>query len=362
MRKYLTSLGRRVTLVALTGVKSNGQSQTTDKARTLWQFLALEDDQLEAADLVEMNLSVAREIPSLKSLDVHRYCRIVDDWTEQFRKWLRGAEKNFHNAPSYFKNDIHFFRVGMLAGYMGKFLGIRYIESHKKAKEVRYTNPSELFLNGVIDTKWGSCGNMAALHVAMSRRMGWPVSLACAKSHFLSRFDNGKVIHNIEATHLDETGGFTSDPDNICMKVQQIPKKAVECGSDLRSLSAREMMGAFLGLRGRHYIDVKDFDRADLSYSLSRVLFPRHRRAYIAAMAPMFKRGEQLFESDEGGHPNTLSQCFRELFWNDHFKTPRTSPHGSARTCPSAKPPVPTINSVMSAPLFSRSHIEGAGQ
>lgn len=327
--------------------------KTVVEGRTLWQLLALDDAELEAADLVEMNLSVAREIPSLENLDVAHYCGIVDKWTDAFRNWLPSAEKKFRDQRAYFKNDIRFFRVGMLASYMGRFLGIRYIESHKKVKEVHYTNPSELFLNGLIDTKLGSCGNMAALHVAMSRRMGWPVSLACAKSHFLSRFDDGKVIHNIEATHVDETGGFTSDPDDVCMQVQDIPKKAVECGSDLRSLSAREMMGAFLGLSGRHYLDVRDFHRADLSYALSRVLFHRHRRAFAGALIPMLKRGEQLFEPGETGHPNSLFECLGPIFADDQFQRTISSLSGGLNCFPIATKPLPT-HEVINGLVMSR--------
>jgi len=315
---------------------------TIPRLRTLWQLLALDDPELEATDLVEMNLSVAREIPSLENLDVPRYCRIVDEWTEAFRNWLRGAERTFRDQKSYFKNDIRFFRVGMLASYMGRFLGIRYIESHKKAKEVRYTNPSDLFLNGLIDTKRGSCGNIAALHVAMSRRMGWPVSLACANAHFVSRFDDGEVIHNIETSHIDETGEFTSDPDDVCMKAQGISGKAVGCGSDLRRLAAREMIGAFLGLRGRHFVDVGDFHRADLSYALSRVLFHRYRRAYVGAMVPMLKRGEELFLPGEIGHPESLFEELGPVFANVQFQKASNGLCVDINCIPTAARPLPT--------------------
>lgn len=327
--------------------------QASEIARTLWQLLALDDTELEATDLVEINLSVAREIPSLQNLDVSRYCRIVDQWTDAFRNWLPTAEKRFHQRREYFKNDIRLFRVGMLAAYMGKFLGIRYIEWHKKAKSIYYTNPSELFLNGLIDTKLGSCGNMAALHVAMSRRMGWPVSLACAKSHFLSRFDDGEVIHNIEATHVDETGGFTSDPDDVCMRVQDIPKKAVECGSDLRRLTAREMIGAFVSLRARHYRDSGDWHRADSSYALSRVLFYQHRKTYIESMIPMLKRGEQLFEPDETGHPNSLFKCYAPIFAENQFQQAMSGLSGGLSCFPIATQPLPT-HEVINGRVMSR--------
>jgi Transglutaminase-like superfamily len=199
--------------------------ETTVEARTLWQLLALDDAELEATDLVEMNLSVAREIPSLKDLDVSRYCRTVDQWTDAFRKWLPGAERKFRNSPWKWKNDIHFFRVGMLAGFLGHEYGIIYNPAHKHLSEIRYTDPGQLFLHGLIDTKLGTCGNMATLHVAVCRRMGWPVSLACVKSHFISRFDNGQVVHNVEVTQTDHPGTFSSDTDAWYMKKLGIPQR-----------------------------------------------------------------------------------------------------------------------------------------
>lgn len=90
----------------------------------------------------------------------------------------------------------------MLAGYMGKYLGLEYIPEQRQSKAVWYTNPSDLFLNGLIDTKQGTCANMPVLHVAIARRLGWPVSLACVHSHFVSRFDDGEVVYNIEPTTL----------------------------------------------------------------------------------------------------------------------------------------------------------------
>jgi hypothetical protein len=162
------------------------------------------------------------------------------------------------------------FRVRMLQGFLGHHIGIRYIEEQKNAKGVAYTDPGDLFLNKLIDQKLGTCANMAALHVAISRRMGWPVSLACAKSHFISRFDDGQVVHNIEATST-HPGSFASDPDEQYVCRFSLPAKAVACGSDLRRLTMREMVGAFVSLRARHYRDTQQIEPADRDYALSRV-------------------------------------------------------------------------------------------
>lgn len=154
---------------------------------------------------------------------------------------------------------------------------------------------------------------MPALHVTISRRMGWPVSLACAKSHFLSRYDDGEVYHNIEATS-DRPGSFASDPDHVYVKLYDLPQRAIACGSDLRRLTAREMLGVFVALRARHFNDIGDMDRADSDYGLSRVLFPQHRRNYVGAMIPMLRRGAMLFERGELGHPDSLFEDLGPLF------------------------------------------------
>lgn len=201
----------------------------------------------------------------------------------------------------------------MLAGYMGKHLGLAYIPEQRQSKAVWYTNPGDLFLNGLIDTKQGTCANMPVLHVAMARRLGWPVSLACVHSHFVSRFDDGEVVYNIEATDIDR-GAFAEGPDDLYLKKYQLPRKAVTSGSDLRSLTAREMLGIFVSHRARHFSDMGQSAHADSEFALSRHLFPRYRWAYKRAMVHAVLRGGQLFETSEVGHPVALVQDLAPMF------------------------------------------------
>ena len=276
---------------------------------TGWHLLALSDPELERADIVVLNLAVARGISSLAGLDMARYVDVVHQWTQRFKAALPRMETKFHTTPGNWKNDIRFFRIGMLQGFLGHVIGIGYNEEQMHAEAVRYVNPSDLFLNGLIDTKQGTCGNMAALHVAISRRMGWPVSLACAGPHLVSRFDDGEVTYNIEATST-HPGSFCCEPDETYTKRFQLPKRAIECGSDLRKLSAREMLAVFLSLRGRHYSDTNQPDSAAADYSLAQAVFPQYRRAFIAMMALMLRRGARIFERGELGHPDSLFNDF----------------------------------------------------
>jgi Transglutaminase-like superfamily len=207
------------------------------------QLLACSDAELARTDPLVMNLLVAKSIPSLADLDISRYERLADQWAEDVRRRLPSAEKVFRQTPQDWKNDVNFFRLGVLCSYLEHEAGIAYNEDQRTATAVYYTDPSDLFLNGVMDTRRGTCGNMAALHVAIGRRLGWPVSLAWVRSHYICRYDDGQVTHNIEATQAGY-GGFKSDPDAYLIEHHELPPKAISSGSDLRAVNPREMLAS----------------------------------------------------------------------------------------------------------------------
>jgi hypothetical protein len=231
---------------------SNGNSvvprpDTRLAQHSLRQLLALTDEDLARVDPLEMNLLVAKGIPALAHLDIAPYRALLDEAANVLRRELPGADQRFYRNPQAWKNDIRFGRLALMCWYVDEVLGIRYREDQKGLKRIRYTDPSDLFLNGVLETRRGTCGNMALVHVALGWRLGWPVSLACVGSHFICRYDDGEVVHNIEATN-NTGGGFTSPPDEYYLKQYQLPAKAVRCGSDLRAVTPRELLGLFVGL------------------------------------------------------------------------------------------------------------------
>ncbi len=223
-----------------------------------------------------MNLRVALEIPALAGLDVAAYQQTADRWADDLQRELPGAEAQFHAAPGDWKDDLAFFRLGLICWYVDEVLGIRYREDQKDLDTVIYTDPADLFLNGVMDTRRGTCGNMAALHVALGWRLGLPVSLACAGWHVLCRYDDGTVTHNIEATN-NGRGGFHSHPDAYYQTVYDIPEEAVRSGSDLRAASPRELLGLFFSFRARHRHDVGLTAAATRDDLRASALFPNNR-------------------------------------------------------------------------------------
>ena len=292
--------------------------------RTVWQLLALPDSELEKVDVIELNLAVAREIPGLEDLDIAKYQRIVDGWANDIRPRLPAAEQAFAQTPEKWQNDVRFFRLGVVASYLNEHVGIAYIDEQKQVQiearktgkpvEIRYTNPGDLFVHDLIDNKRGTCGNMPTLHVAMGRRLGWPVSLAAVKAHTVCRCDDGQVVYNIETTHTEQGGMFSAGTDAEYLEDFGLPKRAITSGSDLNSMTARQMLGYFIGLRARHFADTGRMDLADRDYALARALLPNHRKTWQASMEVAILKGTHLFNPGETEGPSGLTYWLNAQF------------------------------------------------
>src|SRR5262245_52613475 len=243
---------------------------------TVNSIAMLSNTDLSRVDPLAMNLLVARELPALAALDITLYQGMADRWAREVKRRLPAEEEQFYRSPRDWKNDLAFFRLGVLCWYVDEVLGIRYREDQKDLRWVAYTDPSDLFLNGVMDTRRGTCGNMATLHVALGWRLGWPVSLACAGWHVFCRYDDGRVQHNIEPTN-NGRGGFHSHPDSYYQAQWNVPEQAIACGSDLTALRPRQLLGGFVALRARHWQDVGERQRAREDYQAALSLFPESR-------------------------------------------------------------------------------------
>ena len=276
-------------------------------------ILGFTDAELARIDPVSLNLRVAIGVPQLADLNIARYQGIVDGWTNEVSGWFKHFESQFHENPVSWRNDIHFFNLGVLCRYVENRLGIQYKEDQRDLKSVQYTDPSDLFLNGVMDTRRGTCGNMAALHQAIGWRLGWPVSLACANAHLFLRYDNGLVQHNVEATQAG-FGGMQSPPDEEMVKKYNLPLEALSTGSDLRAVKPGEMLGIFLSLRARHFRDVGNYNMAERDYILARYLFPSNRHIYTNGMGMFVLRGMKLFHINDSGSPFSLAEWIREQY------------------------------------------------
>jgi hypothetical protein len=183
-----------------------------DSWPTVEQFLTMSSAEFGRTDPLVMNLVVAKGIPSLANLDIGHYAALADKWANDIRHRLPGMEPHFHRSPADWKNDIRFFRLGIVCWYVDEVLKVTYPDELANAEDCIYVDPLNVFVNGLMDRRQGSCASMPVLHVALGWRLGWPVSLACANNHLFCRFDDGEVKHNIEATAFGR-GGFRSHPE-----------------------------------------------------------------------------------------------------------------------------------------------------
>lgn len=221
-----------------------------------------------------------------------------------------------------------------LLWYISEVLGIRYKDEQRDLKAILYTDASDLFLNGVIDTRRGTCGNMGALFVALCWRIGWPVKLVTAKAHFYCKFDDGEVQHNVEPTNFDR--GFRTPFDSHFKEEHGIPDIAVDIGSDLKPLSPRELLGVFYGLRGRHNRDCERIQDAEEDYLFARTLFPQNRRLYMEQMECSVLMSKTRFGSAERGSISGMLHWLQGGTWS----TPQT------------RSPMVSIDSTITSPIF----------
>ena len=183
---------------------------------TVDQLLSLSNEELGSVDPVVMNLAVAKGIPALAALDIGHYVELADKWAGEIERNIPAGDANFHRQPALWKNDLDFSRLAIMCWYVGEALGIRYREDQRKLERVNCTNPTDLFLNGVMDTRQGTCANMAVLHVAVSAGGGagpcpWRVWVRTA----FAAMTMARRFINIEASTANGAGSFTFAPGRM---------------------------------------------------------------------------------------------------------------------------------------------------
>lgn len=284
---------------------------------TAEQLIGYSPAELAKVDPVVLNLSVAKGIPAFADLEISKYIELADEWADDLKKRLKKKIIDFQRIPERWRNDVNFFKLGVVCWYMDCVLGMAYREDQRDAqlagvRGVHYTDPNDLFIHGIMDTRRGTCGNIAAFYVVLARRIGLPVSLAYAGSHLYARYDDGFGLHyNIETTDLGR-GGYCSPADEEIRTHYKLPTISQTCGSDLVGLSFRQMLGVFLGLRGRHFSDSRTVPndplilRMEVDFLLARALFPESRILYLIQNEVSVQQSLNMFVDGEKGHPTEL--------------------------------------------------------
>lgn len=98
------------------------------------------------------------------------------------------------------------------------------------------------FLNGILDTRQGTCYAIPLLYIAVAQRLGYPLYPVLAPDHIFVRYvDPAFTEQNIETT-----SGGKYFPDQYYIEAFAVSKKGLKSGSYLRTLTYRQFLGQML--------------------------------------------------------------------------------------------------------------------
>ncbi len=157
----------------------------------------------------------------------------------------------------------------------------------------------------MLDSKVGTCSNLPVLYLALAHRLGWPLKAVVSRDHMWCRWDDGKPggkRFNIEATNAasdGESGSFTSGTDDDYAKSLGTTRLAIDCGSDLASLTARQTLGVYLQARAAYWDSRGHWEKAEADLLAARLCFPQNREIFGFLVRVMDRRAIAIFTQPE---------------------------------------------------------------
>lgn len=136
------------------------------------------------------------------------------------------------------------------------------------------------------------------------------------------RYDDGQSVYNLEATAAG-SGGWGAFDDAYFIAMENLPRKALACGFDLRAVTPREMLGLFIGLRARYLENTYCFDEAERDYLQARALFPSNRQLHFQQLQLSLQQGADYFEPGERSHPSETAAWLLEVCRAKGWSVPR---------------------------------------
>lgn len=131
--------------------------------------------------------------------------------------------------------------------------------------DIVVTKRENLFLNGYLDTKTGSCITMPMLYLVLADRLNWPIRAVRAPEHFFLRY----VADNFKESNIETTSGGKYVPDERYIQDFSISKEGIENGVYMRTLSKKEYLASVLisniRLFPENYQKVKEYLNLALS-------------------------------------------------------------------------------------------------
>lgn len=194
-----------------------------------------------------MNLAAAEGLPGSTQIDQLGVRETLDDWARAVAAFTASRVQYFEENPAAFDNSWARFCAHDLLMTLNVHLGVHYNMQQR-------TNPSlakseDQFIHGLVGGTGGTCASLPVVFVAVGRRLGYPLKLAQAKSHYYVRWDDPVTGEQFNIDGAGDGFAFHSD-DHYKNWPNPIKPEELEHGNYLRSLSPREELSVFLTTRG----------------------------------------------------------------------------------------------------------------
>lgn len=252
----------------------------------------------EEIDIGKVSLILAKEV--YPDLDVERYSKKIDEMVEDVRKLTNGS-----TDPD--------FRIRIMDNYFYLDKGFRYDYEDPYAKKVK-----NRYLNGIMDTKAGSCTTMPMLYLAITQRLGYPIYPVAAPQHLFLRYvAEGFKEDNIEVTG---NGAYVSNEEFI--RDMEIPQRGVDSGTYLETMTYRQLLGDLISTNGLYWaFDKKDYYRGIEYMEIGLKLNPKYAEMY-RGLANAYHNLAREYDKLERGLPDDdllpgLDHAIRDLFPRD---------------------------------------------
>lgn len=203
----------------------------------------------KSPNTAKINLLCAQGLNGSENLDVDKCLKTIDEWAAFVK---RQTARNFHRFkenPKEYYNSEAYFRMGMLITFLQQDFGVKYNMNLAAKDKVNWTDARDSkyqFLHGLLTgSREGTCASMPVLYLVIGRKLGYPLSLVCAKRHIFLRWEDSKERINIEGSGH----GMSTHSDEYYRDWLKFTKEDNEFKYYLKSLSPTEEYALFLEFR-----------------------------------------------------------------------------------------------------------------
>jgi len=169
------------------------------------------------------------------------------------------ANRYKHYFGGYTKPDD---KIGALntfiyrKGYWNDSITFDYDRDDLKGKNI-----DNYYINCYIARKKGNCLTMPMLYLILAERLDIPLYAVRAPNHFFVRYVPKNKPKDVSG-NIEATSGGGNASNEMYIKDMQIPKKGIQTGMYLRTLTKKEYIASIMLFNVNQYIERKQFDKA----------------------------------------------------------------------------------------------------